>query len=90
VKVEDILDFTQDLPLDETLDADLNAGTTAAQADAKRCAGTWAVMAHLCSKLGEAASVLDPLICRYMTAPRSGWLDDMMCLSSLLTDLDRQ
>jgi hypothetical protein len=47
-------------------------------------------MAHLCPKLGEAASVLDPLICRHMTAPSSGWLGDMTCLSSLLADLNRQ
>jgi hypothetical protein len=90
VNVEDIPDFAQELSLDETLDAVLDAERTAAQADARRCAGTWAVMAHLCPKLGEAASVLDPLLCRYMAALGSGWLDDVVSLHSLLTDLSRQ
>jgi hypothetical protein len=90
VHVEEIPDFGQELLLDRTLDAVLDAETDAAQADAQRCAGTWAVMAHLCPKLGEAASMLDPLLCRHMAAPGSGWLDDVVSLRSLLTDLSRR
>jgi len=90
VHVEEIPDFAQELPLDRTLDAMRDTETAVAQADAQRCAGTWAVMAHLCPKLGGAASVLDPLLCRYMTALGFGWLDDVVSLGSLLTDLSRQ
>lgn len=90
VHVEEIPDIAQELPLDKTLDAVQDAEMDAAQADAQRCAGTWAAMAYLCPKLGEAASALDPLLCRYMAAPSFGWLDDMVPILSLLTDLSRK
>jgi hypothetical protein len=90
VHVEGIPDFAQELPLDRVLDTIRDTETDAAQADAQRCAGTWAVMAHLCPKLGEAASALDPLLCRHMAAPDSSWLDDVVSLRSLLMELSRQ
>jgi hypothetical protein len=90
VNALEIPDFAQELPFDGTLDAIRNADMDAAQADAQRCASTWAVMVHLCPKLGEAASVLDPLLCRYMAASSCGWLDDMVSVRSLLADLSKR
>ena len=62
VNAAEIPDFAEELPFDRTLDATRDAETDAAQTDAQRCASTWAVMAHLCPKLGEVASALDPLL----------------------------
>ncbi|THX69793.1 hypothetical protein D6D08_05922 [Aureobasidium pullulans] len=90
VNAAEIPDFAQELPHDKTLDANCGAEMDAAQANTQRCARTWAVMVHLCPKLGEAALVLDPLLCRYMAAPSFGWLDDMISVRSLLTDLSQQ
>ncbi|KAK0950488.1 hypothetical protein LTR12_018298 [Friedmanniomyces endolithicus] len=82
-------DFAEELPFDKTLDANRGADMDGAEADAQRCAQTWAVLAYICPKLGKAAA-LDPLLCRYLATASSGWLDDPVSLRSLLTDLDRR
>jgi len=89
VHAAEIPDFAEELPFDKTLDANRRAEMDGAQADAQRCAQTWAVLAYICPKLGEAAA-LDPLLCRYLATASSGWLDDAVSLRSLLTDLDQR
>lgn len=82
-------DFAEELPLDRTLDAHLNADLIDAQADAQRCASTWAVLVYTFPGLGKAA-MLDPLLCRYMAAGSLGWLEDAVPIRSLLADLSQR
>jgi len=90
VHVEETPDFAQELSFDKDSDAIQDVETEVAQADAQRCASAWAVMAHVCPKLGEAALALDPLLRRYLEASSSGWLDDVICVRSILTTLNQQ
>jgi len=79
-------DFAEELPFDRVLGANRASEPDEAQADSQRCAQAWAVLAYVCPKLGQAIS-LDPLLCRYLAAGSSGWLDDSLSLRSLLTDM---
>nr|POE77970.1 altered inheritance of mitochondria protein 9, mitochondrial [Quercus suber] len=80
-------DFAEEVAFDKILDASRDSEMDDMKDDAQRCAQTWAVLTYLCPKLGQAAT-LDPFLSRYLATPASGWLDDVVSLASLLTDLN--